>query len=350
MSGMDGLTPINTWGTDDGFVCICHSQLFQLFEHGFTLKPMRPAILIHGPTASGKTALAIELARHYQGEVVNADSMQVYSGLHVLTARPSAQELSVVPHHLFGHIDPGAYYSTGQWLEEAGAVIGDIRRRGKVPILVGGTGLYLLAITQGLSEIPPVPEEVRADVRLMAQEEGGAGLMARLREVDPETAATLKQGDKQRLARAYEVWLATGKPISAFRGHRSRPVLEPDEWLGVALTPPRAKLYARIDRRFGGMMIEGAMDEARALVARELDPQLPVMKAHGMPWLAAYLRGEMSAEDAADHAKRDTRRYAKRQFTWIGRQFPFWPRIPSEELEKRTKVIFALYREVDGGR
>jgi len=310
---------------------------------------MRPAILIHGPTASGKTALAIALAEHYQGEVVNADSMQVYSDLHVLTARPSAQELSVVPHHLFGHVDPAAYYSTGHWLEEAGAAIEDIRRRDKVPILVGGTGLYLLAITQGLSEIPPVPEDVRADVRLIAREEGGAGLMTRLAEVDPETAASLKTGDKQRLARAYEVWMATGKPISEFRGKRARPVLEPGEWLGVALTPPRAKLYARIDRRFGAMMIEGAMDEARALVGRGLDPQLPVMKAHGMPWLAAYLRGEMSAEDAAEHAKRDTRRYAKRQFTWIGRQFPFWPRIPSEELERRAKVVYALYREVDGG-
>jgi tRNA dimethylallyltransferase len=310
---------------------------------------MRPAILIHGPTASGKTALAIELAQHYQGEVVNADSMQVYSDLHVLTARPSAQELSVVPHHLFGHIDPGAYYSTGHWLEEAAKAIADIRRRNKVPILVGGTGLYLLAVTQGLSEIPPVPEDVRADVRLIAQEEGGAGLMARLQGVDPETAASLKQGDKQRLARAYEVWMATGKPISAYRGKRSRPVLEHGEWLGVALTPPRAKLYARIDRRFGAMMIEGAMDEARGLVARGLDPQLPAMKAHGMPWLAAYLRGEMSAEDAAENAKRDTRRYAKRQFTWIGRQFPFWPRIPNENLEARAKVIFALYREVDGG-
>ena len=309
---------------------------------------MRSAILIHGPTASGKTALAIELAEHYKGEVVNADSMQVYSDLHILTARPSAQELSAVPHHLFGHVDPGAYYSTGHWLDEAATRIADIRRRDKVPILVGGTGLYLLAITQGLSEVPPVPEDVRADVRQMAQEEGGRGLMARLLEVDPETAGKLKPGDKQRLARAYEVWMATGKPISAFRGKRSRPVLEPGEWLGVALTPPRAKLYARIDRRFGAMMIEGAMDEARRLVARGLDPQLPAMKAHGMPWLAAYLRGEMSAEDAAENAKRDTRRYAKRQFTWIGRQFPFWPRIPSEDLEKRAKVIFALYREVDG--
>ena len=302
---------------------------------------MRPAILIHGPTASGKTALAIELAKHYQGEVVNADSMQVYSDLYVLTARPRADELSAVPHHLFGHVDPGEYYSTGHWLEEAGEVIGDIRRRGKVPIIVGGTGLYLLALTQGLSEIPPVPEDVRADVRLIAQEEGGAGLMDRLKEVDPETAGNLKTGDKQRLARAYEVWMATGKPISTFRGQRSRPVLEVGEWMGVALTPPRAKLYARIDRRFGAMMIEGAMDEARGLVARGLDPQLPAMKAHGMPWLAAYLRGEMSAEDAAENAKR--------QFTWIGRQFPFWPRIPSEDLEKRVRVIFALYREVDEG-
>ena len=308
---------------------------------------MQTAILIHGPTASGKTALAIALAKRLGGEIVNADSMQVYNDLETLTARPSAGELAEAPHHLFGHVDAASHYSTGHWLKEAEAAIKDIRGRGKVPIIAGGTGLYLLALTQGLAQIPPIPEDIRADARALAKAEGGAGLKARLEKVDPESAASLKTGDRQRLARAYEVWLATGKPFSSFKDKKSAPVLGGGEWMGAALTPPRAKLYARIDRRFNAMLVEGAMDEARALVARDLDPGLPVMKAHGMPWLAAYIRGEISAELAAQHASRDTRRYAKRQFTWIGRQFPFWPRIPSENLEKRLRVIFALYREAD---
>lgn len=309
---------------------------------------MTTAILIHGPTASGKTALAIQLAKRMDGEIVNADSMQVYSDLETLTARPSAEELAQAPHHLFGHIDAARHYSTGHWLKDIAPIIADIRARGKVPIIAGGTGLYLLTLTQGLAEIPPIPEDIRAETRAIAKEEGGEGLKARLEKVDPESAARLKTGDRQRLGRALEVWLATGKPFSSYKDMRSRPILGQGEWLGVALTPPRAKLYARIDRRFHAMLVEGAMDEAKALVARALDPGLPVMKAHGMPWLAAYIRGEIKAETAAMHASRDTRRYAKRQFTWIGRQFPFWPRIPSESLEIRSKVIFALYRELDG--
>lgn len=310
---------------------------------------MTAAILIHGPTASGKTALAITIAKRLGGEIVNADSMHVYADLETLTARPSAEELAAAPHHLFGHVDAATHYSTGRWLEDAGQAIADIRSRGKVPIVAGGTGLYLLALTQGLSEIPPVPEEMRAEARAIGQAEGGAGLKARLEKVDPESAARLKTGDRQRLARAYEVWLATGKPFSSFKGARTAPILGKGEWMGVALTPPRAKLYARIDRRFNAMLVEGAMDEARALVARNLDPGLPAMKAHGMPWLAAYIRGEIKSETAASFASRDTRRYAKRQFTWIGRQFPFWPRIPSESLDVRAKVIFALYRDLDAG-
>ena len=276
---------------------------------------MRPAILIHGPTASGKTALSVAVARKVGGEVVNADSMQVY----------------------------------GEWLEAAGNVIEDIFRRGKVPVITGGTGLYLLALTQGMSSIPPVPDDIRADVMAISRAEGAAGLRQRLEAVDPETASRFGEGDRQRLSRAYEVWLATGKSISSFQDQRMRPVLGEGEWLGLALTPPRNRLYSRIDRRFEGMLMEGAMEEARGLVAMNLDPELPAMKAHGMPWLAAFIRGEISAELAAENAKRDTRRYAKRQFTWIGRQFPFWPRIPSPELSDRMRVVFALYKELDRG-
>lgn len=308
---------------------------------------MHPAILIHGPTASGKSALAIEVARRLGGEVINADSMQVYRDLQVISARPTEEEMAGVPHHLFGHVDAATRFSTGEWLEAARAVIKRLERQNKHAIFVGGTGLYLLALTQGLSDIPPVPDEIRAEVKAITDAEGAEGLRARLMPHDPDLAERLGTGDRQRLARAYEVWLATGRPLTDFQTERQPPVLQDGSWMGVALTPPRAALYKKIDRRFEGMLMQGAMAEARALVARGLDPELPAMKAHGMPWLAAFARGEMSAEEAAENAKRDTRRYAKRQFTWIGRQFPFWPRIPSPEMGDRLRVIFALYREID---
>ncbi len=307
---------------------------------------MAPAILIHGPTASGKTALSVALAKRLNGEVINADSMQVYRDLRVISARPSDTEMDEVPHHLFGHVAASERYSTGRWLEEASQVIGDVQRRGKVAIIIGGTGLYHLALVQGLSDIPPVPDDVRADVAAISKTGGATALREKLQAVDAETAARFGQGDRQRLARALEVWLATGQSISTFQGSKTRPALGPDEWLGIALTPPRARLYSRIDKRFEGMLMEGAMEEARGLLAQELDPDLPAMKAHGMPWLLAFLRQELSAEVAAENAKRDTRRYAKRQFTWIGRQFPFWPRVPTMALEGRMRVILALYREL----
>jgi tRNA dimethylallyltransferase len=311
---------------------------------------MHPAILIHGPTASGKTTLAVEVARRLDGEVINADSMQVYRELSVISARPDAEEMAGIPHHLFGHVDAATRFSTGDWLEAARAQIKRLQRKDKRAIFVGGTGLYLLALTQGLSDIPPVPEEIRAEVRLINDTEGAEGLRDRLIGVDPETAERLGTGDRQRLARAYEVWLATGRSITDFQTERQPAVLAEGEWIGYALTPPRNRLYQKIDRRFEGMLMQGAMQEARALLERGLDPELPAMKAHGMPWLTAFARGEISAELAAENAKRDTRRYAKRQFTWIGRQFPFWPRIPSPEMEDRLRVVHALYREVDKAR
>ncbi len=309
---------------------------------------MRSAILIHGPTASGKSALSIKLANRLGGEVINADSMQVYSDLRVISARPSLEDMEGVPHHLFGHIPAHERYSTGQWLKDIAPVIQDVQRRGKVPIVIGGTGLYQLCLIQGLSEIPPVPEDVRAEVSSMAKL-GTMVLHENLKRVDPAVANRLEPKDRQRLSRALEVYYATGQSISSFQNKRSRPVLDKGEWLGVALTPPRARLYSRIDRRFEGMLMEGAMEEARRLMALDLPDDLPIMRAHGVPWLIAYLKKELSAEFAADSAKRDTRRYAKRQFTWIGRQFPFWPRIPSMSVEDRMRVIFALYKEVDGG-
>ncbi len=310
---------------------------------------MKPAILIHGPTASGKSALSVALAKRLKGEVINADSMQVYRDLRVISARPAAAEMDGIEHHLLGHVAASERYSTGKWLEAVKPVIAKVQRRGNVPIVIGGTGLYHLALVEGLSEIPPVPEDVRAEVADIHKAGGVAALREKLEQVDRETAERLGEGDRQRLWRALEVWLATGKSISSFQGKKARPILDRDEWLGVALTPSRSRLYSRIDRRFEGMLMEGAMEEARGLAAQNLADDLPAMKAHGIPWLLAYLRGDISPEGAAENAKRDTRRYAKRQFTWIGRQFPFWPRIPSLSLEDRLRVILALYKEVDGG-
>ena len=233
-------------------------------------------------------------------------------------------------------------------MDAAQEALADVQRRGKVPIFIGGTGLYHMALIEGMSEIPPVAEDIRADVAEIDKQGSAAALREKLDALDPAAASRFGLGDRQRLARALEVFLATGQSILSFQGNRTRPLLGEGEWLGLALTPPRARLYARIDRRFEGMLMEGAMEEARGLLSKQLDPDLPAMKAHGIPWLLAYLKGEMRAQAAAENAKRDTRRYAKRQFTWIARQFPFWPRIPSIETDDRLRVILALYKEVDG--
>ena len=287
------------------------------------------------------------MAKRLDGEIINADSMQVYRDLRVVTARPTPEEETAAPHYLFGYKDVSERGSAGEWLKDARDVIKDVRKRGKVPIVIGGTGLHHLALIEGLSEIPPIPEDSRAEARRLVQHHGAEHAHDYLAKVDPKLAQRLDPNDGQRVSRGLEVWFATGKPLSSYHEQKTPPILQRGEWLGVALTPPRDTLYARIDRRFASMLIEGAMDEARALAARNLDPTLPAMKAHGMPWLIAYLRGDMSAEIAAEYAKRDTRRYAKRQFTWISHQFPHWPRIPSLQLTDRTRVILALFKEID---
>jgi tRNA dimethylallyltransferase len=307
----------------------------------------RPAILIHGPTASGKTELAIRLAVKLGGEVINADAMQVYRDLNVLTARPNAEELARAPHHLFGHVDATERHSAGRWLKEAGARIADLRQREQVPILVGGTGLYLQALIEGLSDIPEIDEAPRVEARRLVAKDGEAAY-ARLREVDPEAADRIDPADRQRIARALEVWFATGRAISSYRG-QAAPVLAAGEWLGVALTPARDGLYERINARVDTMMKAGALEEARALCARGLDPELPAMRAHGMPGFGEYFVGRLSLAEAVERCKRDTRRYAKRQLTWIAHQFTLWPRIPAESQDLRVKVVGALMREMGEG-
>jgi tRNA dimethylallyltransferase len=282
----------------------------------------RYALLIAGPTASGKSAVALALAQKLGGVVVNADSMQVYRDLQVLTARPSPDEARQAPHELFGHVDGAVNFSAARWLLEAKAVADRIFAQGRPAIFVGGTGLYFRALTQGFSEIPTVPEEVRIRVRADAAPLASAQLHAQLAARDSATSAKLRPNDRQRILRALEVLAATGQPLASFQGARGAPLLETGRWAGLFLAPDRDTLNATIDRRFDTMMDRGALAEAAELAARKLDPALPIMRAHGVPHLIAHIDGEISIEEAVKRATLDTRRYAKRQFTWARHQMP----------------------------
>jgi tRNA dimethylallyltransferase len=288
------------------------------------------ALLIAGPTASGKSAAALALARRSGGTIVNADSMQVYRDLRVLTARPDEAETSLAPHRLFGEIDGAVNFSVGRWSE---AVARILARSEQPVLLVGGTGLYFRALTQGLSDIPSVPADVRAEVRAAAEGEPTDALHARLAASDPDTAARLRSSDRQRLLRALEVFAATGRPLAAFQGARQPAPLAAGEWAGLFLAPDRAALHIRIEARFASMLRGGALDEVAALAARRLDPALPVMRAHGVPPLIAHLEGRSSLDEAAARGILDTRRYAKRQFTWARHQMPDFRWVAPEDAE-----------------
>ncbi len=288
------------------------------------------AVLIAGPTASGKSALALAVAERIGGMVINTDSMQVYRDLKIITARPGAVETMRVPHILYGHVDAAENYSAGRFLEDAAAAIGAARGQGRIPVFVGGTGLYFKALTQGLAPIPPVPADIRGAVRERLEAAGPEALHAELAARDPAAAARLNPADRVRIARALEVIIATGRGIADWQ-QDAMPPLVTGSVAKMFLAPDRATLYARIDARFDAMLAAGALDEVAALAARRLDPLLPAMKAHGVPWLIRYLVGEMSREAAAAAAKLDTRHYAKRQFTWFRHQLADWPRADSAD-------------------
>jgi len=285
----------------------------------------RPRVaLIAGPTASGKSALAVRLARMANGIVINADASQVYADLHILSARPDEEEMDGVPHRLFGHIDGAEACTAARWAAEARDEIGKAHAAGRLPILVGGTGLYLRTLLDGIAPVPDIDPAIRAAVRAMPVAEAHAALARE----DPEAAARLAAADTTRVGRALEVVRSTGKPLSQWQQHKSGGIGRDITLAPMVLLPPRDWLIDRCDLRFEQMVDHGAVDEVEALLARRLSAELPVMRAIGVPEIAAWLAGEIDRETMVERGRIATRQYAKRQYTWFSRQPPAdWPSI-----------------------
>lgn len=279
-------------------------------------------MLIAGPTASGKSALALALAQKTGGVVINTDSMQVYRDLRIITARPTPAEEALVPHRLYGHVDAAVNFSAGAWVADAAKILEQARAENRLPIFVGGSGLYFKALTRGLSAVPPIPAEFRESVRARLERDGVEALHTELALRDPASAERLKPRDRARIARALEVVEATGRALTDWHREGLPPLLAPGEFSALFLSPQRDQLYARIDARFDAMLAAGALDEVAALSARQLDPLLPAMKAHGVPALIRHLRDEIGRDEASEIGRADTRHYAKRQFTWFRHQLP----------------------------
>ncbi|TCT08338.1 tRNA dimethylallyltransferase [Tepidamorphus gemmatus] len=298
------------------------------------------AFLIAGPTASGKSALALMLADRLGGTVINADSMQVYDTLRILTARPSPQDEAAVPHRLYGHVPLTRAYSVGAWLADVRAALAEAAAAGRPAIIVGGTGLYFKALTGGLPPMPDIPEAVRGEVRRRLELEGSAALHAELAVLDPQSARRINVSDPQRIVRALEVAVATGRPLSEWQREPALPLLPPaPSVLRLVLWPDREAVRARIDARVGAMLAAGALDEVRAAMAMDLDPSLPGYRAHGLRPFMAHLRGELPLQEAAERTRAETRQYAKRQFTWFRHQMPDWERLDPDRAADRLAAV-----------
>lgn len=299
--------------------------------------------MIAGPTASGKSQLAIDLARRFGGAVINADSMQLYADLTVLTARPQPQEMQDIPHHLFGICDAAHRASVAEWLGLAATAIANVRAAGQLPIIVGGTGMYLQAGLRGIAPVPDVPADLHQHCIDLYRELGGAKFRDALAGYDADIAARLVDGDSQRMVRAMGVAMATDRPLSWWQQQPHKGALL-GSVVTIAMMPPRPTLYDRINQRFDHMLMHGAVDEVARLMARQLDPGLPLMKALGVAPLMAFLRDEITEDDAKFIAKRDSRRYAKRQMTWIRNNFNAQITVEKKYSESLYEKIFSLIR------
>ncbi|MDB5457747.1 MAG: tRNA ((37)-N6)-dimethylallyltransferase MiaA [Caulobacter sp.] len=299
-------------------------------------------MLIAGPTASGKSALALRLAAEIGAEIVNADALQIYRDLSVLTARPSAQEEAAAPHHLFGVVDAAEAWSVGRWQAAALETLAAIATRGRPAVLVGGTGLYFSALTRGLADIPAVSHAQRDASTALFDQLGEAAFRDLLAPLDPVAEARIMAGDRQRLGRAHAVAVVTGRSLSAWQADTAAP-LAAEAWRGVVLEPDRAVLYDRCDARLQTMLDHGALDEVAALAARGLDPALPALKAVGYRQFADHLDGRLSLDEALDAARQETRRYAKRQMTWFRNQTPDWPRIDALDGDGQFEQLTARF-------
>lgn len=307
----------------------------------------KPVVIVVGPTASGKSALAIDVAEAFTGTVINGDSMQVYKELSVVTARPPAEDELRVPHALFGVMSAAEPCSVGRWLDMAVAEIEAAWAEGRLPIVCGGTGMYLRALTEGLSPIPDIDPAVRQAAEARYAEIGAAAFHEEVRALDPVSAARLKTGDTQRLQRAWQVARGTDKPLSAWNemANVQPEALKDAHFLILALEPHRDALYAAIDRRFEAMVGDGALDEVKGVLEMGLEPSLPAMKAVGVPELAAYLRREIPLSEAIARAQQASRNYAKRQLTWLRNQIPQAKILPAQYSESYREKIFSFIRE-----
>ncbi len=304
-------------------------------------KPYR-AILIAGPTASGKSALAIRLAQRYGGIVVNADSMQVYADLAILTARPGEADLRAAPHALYGYVGGGESYSVGRWLEDVAAVLAECHRSGRVPVITGGTGLYFKALLDGLSPIPRIPVAVREHWRCEAAALGAARLHEILAARDPETAARLRPEDTQRLTRALEVLDATGRSLSDWQREPGIPLIAHEDTLPLVVTLERAELHRRADARLDSMMAAGALAEVEALAAQGYATDAPVMRALGVGPFMQAIAGRIAVATALERTKLDTRQYIKRQETWLRRNMITWKCVSAQSMEQIASPNFTF--------
>ena len=294
-------------------------------------------VLIAGPTASGKSALALALAERMDGVIVNADSMQVYSELPILSARPTAVEEARIPHALYGHVSVHERYSAGRYQSEAAAALARVRAQGRVAIFVGGTGLYFDSLTTGLSPIPAVPAQVRAEIHERFAAMGREVFIEQLAKRDPATLARLRPSDTQRILRAAEVLEATGRPLAEWQAIRPEPVLSGPGSARFVVAPSKDVLAHNIDRRFRTMLERGAIEEARSLMG--LDPSLPAAKALGLPELWRFLAGEVSLDIAAIEAQTATKRYVKRQLTWFRKRMSDWKWLQDCEISNILSTI-----------